>query len=224
MLQALLVPGAVAALVLLAGCDRGAPASAPAAAPVQAVAPAATAPGEVASPPPKDPIAHTGADTDAEPDRAAVRRTVEELFGLAADAPVTVLDVTERSGLLRVLIQIGGDKPRTQVIWASRDGRYLADGLVDVDARREQLLADKRFAACLLDKGVRVFVDPDDGASAAQLAQLGAFARRLAIDCTVGPRNCEQLGVKELPTFAVGEERTPGLRTRSWVESRTGCK
>ncbi|GMV39191.1 MAG: hypothetical protein AMXMBFR64_09070 [Myxococcales bacterium] len=208
MLQALLVPGAVA--VLLVGCGQpgaGAPAQVDPA-PVMAVPAARDASAVVLEPPPI---------TD-------VRRTVEELFTLAADAPVTVLDVTERSGLLRLLIQIGTDEPRTQVVWASRDGQYVADGLVEVEARREQLLADRRFATCLLEQGVRVFVNPSDGASAAQLTQLGAFARRLAVDCTVGPGNCDALGIKELPTFAVGDSRSPGLRTRGWIESRTGCK
>lgn len=216
MLQALLVPGAVA-LALLAGCGRRGPDGSGAGA--AAVEPPAAPGGAPAGEAPAGGEAPVG-----EAPAADVRGVVEELFGLAADAPVTVLDVTERSGLLRVLIQIGGKEPRTQVVWATRDGRYLADGLVEVDERRERLLAEKRFATCLLEKGARVFVDPADGASAAQLAQLGAFAPRLAIDCTVGPRNCEQVGVKELPTFAVGEELHPGLRTRAWIESRTGCK
>lgn len=175
----------------------------------------AAGPGSAEASPPPAPVISA----------ADARLIVEELYGMVASRPLDVLAVHRDGELYRVVFRTrGATDEGSQVAFLTTDGRYLIEDVVEVERHRRDLIADRRFADCLLAKGVRFLVEPGDPQTQQQLAYAGRFAPRLAVDCTAARDQCEPPRVPKLPATLIGDEVHPGLRTRAWLESVTTCK
>jgi hypothetical protein len=93
-----------------------------------------------------------------------------------------------------------------------------------IDSFQKKIKDDKGFVKCLASKGVRVFGDPKEASTIQQMAPLGIYGAAILMDCGANRANCENLGIKELPTTAVGNQAYPGMKSRDWFETATGCK
>lgn len=149
---------------------------------------------------------------------------VESFYGLRDGTEPRVLDIKADGVFYRVTMHRAGESPRLDTVFVTRDGKYLADHPTPIAEEQARLRYDKRFADCLLNAGVRIYVQGNASFSQQAVAQAGSFGSALAIDCTISPDNCHKLGVRDLPTVAQGGELFSGIQSRTWLETRTGCK
>lgn len=113
--------------------------------------------------------------------------------------------------------------PRT--VHVSFDGRYIASTLLDVRQRTMILRADRTFADCMEQQGVRVYVALPEEHSRQQVAELGAYGERVVVDCSGEQRAlCEANGVRSFPTLVWKEGSEIGLQRRTDIGLATGCK
>lgn len=155
----------------------------------------------------------------------AIARQIEDYFGLATGTPHRVLRIENRSNLYLVTLLPDSVGARPLDVFVTLDGRYVFEQQFELAKRRESLQADKRFAQCLLDKGVRLYVDPAAAETKEQYAQLGFFAHTLSIDC--GDKQaalCSPHVADKLPALMMGKKIAPGVHPRAWVEAFAGCK
>ncbi len=156
----------------------------------------------------------------------ALKGQLVELYETVSGKPTRVVAVTGESGMWRLVFEMDTpDKKSQQVVYATADGRRFFEGQgVHLRSELATVKRDKRFALCLADKKVRVFGDARGKTTVQQLRTIGRFGASLFINCATNPKNCAKLGVKSLPTVAVGNDMTPGVQTRAFLESATGCK
>lgn len=157
------------------------------------------------------------------------QKKLQGLFELVSGAPARVVSAGDDSGMWRFEFAIGeanGDrKPHRVVVFASPDGRKFFEGSgKHLDLELDRLRSDKRFAECLLDKGVRVFGDRRGQKTIDQLKAIGSFAGRVYIDCAGDPKACAAQGATELPMVKMGAEALNGFKDRASLERATGCK
>ena len=232
--------GAQACLLLVfglgvGGCEKTAPPSPaqqdpPASSPVdqavssQVVASPAVLPTGKPAVQPQPPEKKPAAEPSREELVRGIAAVIEEVYSLISGQPIDVIEVRNDPHLWRVVFRARVPESREQVVYVTRDGRYLIESLIDLPKRRDQLIGDKRFANCLKSRGVRIFADPKMPETRKQLEALGIFSKSLVINCAVAPENCKKLGVTALPAVAMGNRVTPGVQTRAWVETLSGCK
>lgn len=219
----------------LGGCEKSAALNAPEESPATPAPETQPAPTQVASAPlatqPQQPAARPPRPAQAPASEPApeelisgIAGVIEEVYGLISGKTIDVIEVRNDPHLWRVVFRTRGSEAREQVVYVTRDGRYLIESIIDLPRRRDQLINDKRFATCLKSRGVHLFVDPKMPETRKQLEALGSFSKSLVINCAVAPENCKKLGVTSLPSVAMGSRMTPGFQTRAWVETLSGCK
>lgn len=161
-------------------------------------------------------------------DRAVGQRalnTVVKFYELVTAKKVNVKASGTDSGMWRfVLLVTVRDKQVEQVIYVSGNGRMMFEGGVSLNQEYAMLKRHRAFADCLVENKVRIFGDSRGKTTQAQLKIIGKFAGSVFIDCAQNPKNCARLGVKTMPTFAVGKDMTPGVQNRGFLETATGCK
>ncbi len=156
----------------------------------------------------------------------ATQKKLVSFYEMITGKAVRVLSGEPESGMWRYTFSVGEGKERLQqVVYATADGRRFFEGKgVHLDTELAAVRRDKRFASCLADKSVRVFGDPRGKTTIQQLKVVGKFGGLVFIDCSKNPKNCAKLGVKSLPSVAIGKDVTPGVQQRSFFETATGCK
>jgi hypothetical protein len=180
------------------------------AAPAIALAPAATAaPTALAADEPK-------------PDDLA--KVVRHYYGLQLDGEVEVVESRRDGPWVKVAVKPAKGEGGTRIVYVTPDGHHLVESPIDLRRAIQKLEDDRRFAQCLVDKGVKVFVLRGHEASGKLIAELGAFGHRVALDCSVAPDNCMKLGIANYPTLQKGEERIAEAKPRAWLETWSGCK
>jgi len=155
---------------------------------------------------------------------AAAAKTVIAIVREMGAKDAKVVEATGDGALFRVTWQSGGEKPKKQTAWVSRDGRYLTANRVDIGQRTAQLKAESQFADCLASRGLKVFADPGDRNSAPLINALGSSGGRLLVDCG-GRRTpwCKALGHESLPALQWAKGAEIGVRDRAWLERTFDC-
>ncbi len=161
-------------------------------------------------------------------EKPAVARVMRR-FELIEGQPIRVKEVEARSGMWRVRFSgvpdaAGKPSDKDREVWVSSDAKLMFAGGTALDAEIEQLEADRAFARCLRDAGVRAYVDPRAPAGAEQLVALGKFAGLLSIDCATQTAACHAAGARKLPTLAVRDKLHPGVQSRAALTALTGCR
>ena len=156
----------------------------------------------------------------------ATQKKLQRFYELVTGKPVRVLQAAPESGMWRFMFAVGdGKQMMRQVVYATGDGKRFFEGKgVHLDTELASMKRDKRFASCLADNKVRIFGDPRGKTTVQQLKVVGKFAGMVFIDCSKNPKNCAKLGVKSVPTVAVGRDLHAKVQTRAFLESATGCK
>lgn len=156
----------------------------------------------------------------------ATQKKLQRFYELVTGKPVRVLQAAPESGMWRFMFTVGeGKQMMRQVVYATGDGKRFFEGKgVHLDTELASMKRDKRFASCLADNKVRIFGDPRGKTTVQQLKVVGKFAGMVFIDCSKNPKNCAKLGVKSVPTVAVGRDLHAKVQTRAFLESATGCK
>lgn len=152
--------------------------------------------------------------------------TVQDVFGLLTDTDAEVLTVKEEApGLFKVVVRTGGTgvNVNAQEIYVTGDGSFILTNVVKVDDYKKSLEADKNFAQCLFDKGVRVLGLGNESSSVLQAQVLGAFGSRVFVDCSGNVQACQQLGVQQFPTTVYNNSGYPGVQPVQAFTQLTGC-
>jgi len=148
---------------------------------------------------------------------------VAAVFSETAGATVDVLKITEDGPFYRVTI-VSRETREPQDVFLTRDGKRITERVVDVDSELRNLAEDRRFADCLLAHKVSLLGAAGTPATTDQLMLLGRFGHKLLVRCDMEPENCKKLGATSLPSILADGTVHPGLRTRAWLETLTGCK
>jgi hypothetical protein len=148
---------------------------------------------------------------------------VAAVFSETASATVDVLKVTEDGPFYRVTIA-SRETREPQDVLITRDGKRVTERVVDVDTELRKLAEDRRFADCLLAHKVSLLGAAGTPATTDQLMLLGRFGHKLLVRCDLEPENCKKLGASTFPSILADGTVHPGLRTRAWLETLTGCK
>lgn len=224
---------ATLAVIVVAGCDRApAPQQPATSAPQDKVA--ARAPAETGADAPASPGAPAGANSaasnkgglpDETIDETAARRTAAEVYGLLTDSTVDVISAEDLGYTWKVIFRLRGrEGTPDQTAYVTKDGRWITDQLLDVSEYTDRLHREKRFAECLANKELRIFVAPGDPTSQKMIDAVGSYAHRVAVDCRSNPTSCQNLGIELLPTTQLGQIKESGAKDRAWLENLSGCK
>lgn len=216
------------ALATALGCDRPSPPQPPA--PAQAAPPAPTTAAPTPAPTPAPQAgeatpAPAGATAGTSIDETEARRKVAEVYGLLTDTTVDVLSAEDLGHTWKVIFRLRGrEGTPDQTSYITKDGRWVTDQLLELTEYTDRLRREKRFAECLADKGLRVYVAPGDPTSQKIIDAIGSYAHRVAVDCRANPTSCQNLGIELLPTMQLGEVKEPGAKDRAFIENLSGCK
>ncbi|MCB9739697.1 MAG: hypothetical protein H6747_10550 [Deltaproteobacteria bacterium] len=160
-------------------------------------------------------------------EKPAVAR-VSRRFELIEGKPVRVKEVEARSGMWRIVFsgapQADGKTGPDREVWVSSDGQQMFGPGIELPRDIETLEADRAFARCLRDAGVRAFIDPRHADGRAMLAALGRFAGLVLLDCSTELAACHAAGVRTLPAVAVRGTIHAGPKDRKALTALTGCK
>jgi hypothetical protein len=217
------VPGAspeAAAVVKQAPATEPANA-AKAAAPTPAATPAATA-APTPTPTPADRAAlakPTAVGHDLLQDRLV------EYIQLTRKVRVLPLGARKEGEVLSVAVATRGERGVVDRLIATKDGRVFLENAIDLDEQIRLLGDDRRFAGCLIDAGIRVFIDSSKRLDQKQLAVIGRFSNTIAVDCRgAGKAECVKLKIAKTPMWLLGTARVEGAKPRSWLEAASACK
>lgn len=147
------------------------------------------------------------------------------MYGMAANAPIDVLEIRLDGPLYRITFQArGAGKGSTTTVFVSRDGKMAYQDGFDLRERLKQMRMEKGFAECMRLAGLHVYGLLNDEETRKQLAEIGGFAGAVFIDCAAGKENCARLGVKVFPSLEFRGKTEAGFKQRNYLESLTGCK
>ena len=153
-------------------------------------------------------------------------KSVEDVFSLLTDGKAEILAAKEEAfGLVKVTVKTGttGSNINAQEVYVTLDGSMITTSVVKVDDYKRSLEADKAFAQCLFDSGIRVFGLLNESASVLQTQILGTFGSRVFVDCSGNVEACLQLGVGQFPTTIYNGSGYPGIRPLQAFTQLTGC-
>ncbi len=155
-----------------------------------------------------------------------VLNKVEELYKMLTESDAEVISVKDEGYVYKILVRLKlktGDVIRE--LYATKDGRFFSENVMDVAETMERLSREKDFAECLRAKGFLVFGQKSEPNTLQQLLIIGNYANRVYVDCTgANLRACEQLGITRIPTIMYNGMNYTGVKAREWIESLTGCK
>lgn len=159
-------------------------------------------------------------------EKAAVEK-VRKRWELMTGQQVAVQEVEAVSGLWRIAFQLAGDQEQQlplRQVFVSQDARLLFEQGVLVDAELDRFEADRAFARCLRDRGVRAYLDPRSKTGAEQVAALGRFGGLVLVDCSETLQACVAAGARTLPVVMMGDTQLQGVQDRAALTALTGCK
>lgn len=197
--------------LLVLGCARQQPA-APGQAPSRQVAP----PAAVALPPAQ---LHKAPD-DGERIRAG--QLVQKVYA-ASHGPVHIAAISLESGVFRVQVAPTAQGATPFDVYLTRDLRLLFPAARDPAAVLQVSALDREFGECLRAKGLRVYGDPQQAQTQRQMAELGAHASRVLVNCAATPADCAALGQTSLPLVMFGVQKVASLVPRAVIVQWTGC-
>ena len=115
-----------------------------------------------------------------------------------------VLNVVQEPHYYRVLIAKNNKSDESQhELFVSLDGMYLFGNAIIVEEERQKMNNDKRFAQCLLDAGVSIYVKAGEPGALRQAEELGLYSFTLSISCDANPANCLEQGINLFPTIRI---------------------
>jgi len=158
---------------------------------------------------------------------AAAVEKVRKRWELMTGQQVAVQEVEAVSGMWRIAFRLAGDQEQQlplRQVFVSQDARLMFENGVLLDAELERFEADRAFARCLRDRGLRAYVDPRSKVGAEQVAALGRFGGLVLVDCSENLQACVAAGARTLPTVMVGDKQLKGIQDRAALSAQTGCK
>mgnify|MGYP007046916089 CR=1 FL=1 len=154
-----------------------------------------------------------------------VQRRVAEYMKLTRKITLLPLGVRRNGEVLSVAVATPGRAPIVDQVLTTKDGRVLLEDALDIDLEIASLGADRRFAGCLINAGVRLFIDSSKKIDQQQRAMIGRFSNTVVTDChAAGKDACVRQKIDKTPTWLLGTTRIEGPQTRPWLEAATACK
>lgn len=143
----------------------------------------------------------------------------------ANDLNVTLLGVSEESGLYRVAVKDATDV--ASEFYVSRDGRLLFQpGVAGINQSISRLVSRRAFFDCLAAKGLIFFGSTETNSTLLQLQILGgsSFVDRIYVSCEgEQAQSCIDAGIEEVPTFVYANQSYSGVKTLDWFSNLTNC-
>lgn len=158
---------------------------------------------------------------------AAAVQKVRKRWELISGQQVAVQEVEAVSGMWRIAFRLTGDEQQqlpVRQVFVTQDARLLFESGVLIDAELETFEADRAFARCLRDRGLRVYLDPRSKAGVEQIAALGRFGGLVLVDCSADLQACVAAGARELPAVVIADKQLTGVQDRAALTAQTGCK
>ncbi len=152
--------------------------------------------------------------------------SVESVYKMLTEGEVEVLSVKDEGHIYKILIRLklaSGDVIRE--LYATKDGKFLTENIMDVSETLVRLEREKDFAECLSSKGLIVFGQKSEPNTVQQLLTIGNYANKIYVDCTgANLQACQQLGIQQIPSIVYNNQIHTGVKSLEWIESLTGCK
>lgn len=214
----------------------------PEAKPNQAASPTAAAPSTAAvraaaqPAPPRAPQPEHATATKKRADVATKATASADVRERVQDQLVAYMQLTRKTALLplgarregevlSVAVATRGQRPVVDRLITTKDGRILLENALDLDQQIRRLGNDRRFVGCLMNAGVRLFINSTNALDRRQLAVIGQFSNSIRTDCArAGKAECAKLKIKKTPMWLIGTTRVEGAKPRSWLEAATTCK
>ncbi len=151
--------------------------------------------------------------------------SVENVYKMLTESDVEVLNVKDEGYVYKLLVRLKlRDGDVIKELYATKDGRFLSENIMEVSGTLARLEKEKKFAECLRSKGFIVLGQKSEPNTLQQLLAIGNYANKVYVDCTgANLQACEQLGVKEVPSIVYDNKIYTGLKSLDWIESTTGC-
>ena len=151
---------------------------------------------------------------------------VRKRWELITGQQVSVKEVEAVSGMWRIAFRLSDDEQQLPLrqVFVTQDARLLFENGVLLDAELESFEADRAFARCLRDRGLRAYLDPRSKDGVAQLAALGRFGGLVLVDCSENLQACVAAGARELPAVMIADKQLTGVQDRAALAAQTGCK
>ncbi len=141
----------------------------------------------------------------------------------ASHGPLAVQEIGLQSGVIRALVVPQTPPVKAFPVYLSRDLSLLFPSAQNPTALLQGMAADKELGECLRAKGLRVFGDPQQAQTQRQMAELGAHASRVLVNCAAGPADCVSLGQTTLPVVMLGVQKVSSFVPRAVIAQWTGC-
>jgi len=165
-------------------------------------------------------------NTIATSSQQAVTENVLSTYKNLTESDAEVLSVKDEGNLYKILLRLkltDGDVLRE--VYATKDGRYFSENVIDVADFNSRLVKERDFAECLKTKGLIVLGQKSEPNTLQQLLIIGNFANKVYVECSgANLQACQQLGIQMIPTIIYNKMNYTGVQTREWIESLTGCK
>jgi len=159
-------------------------------------------------------------------DETKVTANIKEIYKILTDRDVEVLSAKYENGIYKLVIRIidATGNSNVQDLFATKDGQYMTDKLIDMQAYRLGLVKEKDFIDCLFNRGVRIVGISNNTASVLQVQALGSFGYRLYFDCAgENLQICQNIGVKSVPSVIYNNTIYEGLKEPAWFAALTNC-
>lgn len=143
---------------------------------------------------------------------------------VGSHGPLEVRDIGLESGVIRARVAPLSPGTKAFDVHVTRDLRLLFPVAQDPNAVLQAAAADREFGACLRAKGLRVYGDPGQSQTQRQMAELGAHAQQVLLNCAATPADCTVLGQTSLPVVQYGAQRVASFVPRAVIGQWTGCK
>ncbi|MDI6826253.1 MAG: hypothetical protein QMD36_03605 [Candidatus Aenigmarchaeota archaeon] len=156
-------------------------------------------------------------------------KKVKDLYELTFGANVEIISVSEESNMYRVIARVTDYLGQTSVIevYLSQDGRLVSDRVFKLDEFTSSLQKQSEFIDCLDEKGLKVYGLSTDNVTQIQVGYVlggSRFLSKIYVDCDVNPKECEDAGIKVIPSIVYENKIYEGLKTLDWFENKTGCR
>lgn len=109
-------------------------------------------------------------------------------------------------------------------MWVTLDGRYMTRRAVKLAAALKVYRKQRKFVDCLINRGLRVLLEPGTKGTAKQLKEVGAFGQELVIWCDKAHKKLCDLNGTTYPRWIWPRGSRFGVLPLSFFETQVGCK
>lgn len=137
-----------------------------------------------------------------------------------------VVNTRTENGLYR--IDVSNSQNELSTYHVTKDGRLVSAGMNDLDQLRQTIAAQQQFVGCLSERGVALYGNSSQQATATQIQLLGGANTVSPIFQDVNTegvlQEASQRGVQRVPSFYYNESVLSGVNQLSQISQFTGCQ